>query len=304
MKTKTKSNQSSISEKKFISADPEKCTGCKVCEIICAIKRENQYISSYSRIKIIRIYSLINLAMTCRLCDNAPCIIACPQNCLVQSEKTGTIIVDEHKCDCCGVCIQVCPHGAISLRPENDTVLICDLCDGKPQCVEWCPEEALSLVTQKELNNNILNVIEKMIIKETWGLSEATVPKAKKPQSDNQKQSLKNQNQTEKETISFFQQTKQKKAMINSLNLLFDTLSETNPIEILIYGMFVKKHLATIVPARRKEKIEKTLEWLDEAVELVEEYKLTMPHNSDSRNNELLRSSKKDRWLTEHITKG
>jgi carbon-monoxide dehydrogenase iron sulfur subunit len=297
MKTKTKSNQSSISEKKFISADPEKCTGCGVCEIICAIKRENQYNSSYSRIKILRMYRLINLAMTCRLCDNAPCVIACPQKCLVQSEKTGTIIVDEHKCDCCGVCIQVCPHGAISLHPEKDTVLICDLCDGEPQCIEWCPEEALSLVTQKELNKNILKAIEKMIIKETWGLSEATVPKTKKQQSDNQQQPVKKQNQTEKEAVTFFQQTKQKKAIIKSLNLLFDTFSETNPIEILVYGMFVKKHLATIVPARRKEKIEKTLEWLNEAVGLVEEYKLTTPDNSASRNNGLLRSSKKDRGV-------
>ena len=285
-------NQSSISEKKFIAADLGKCTGCGICEIICAIKRENQYNSRCSRIKILRMYRLVNLAMTCRLCDNAPCVIACPQKCLVQSEKTGVIIVDENKCDCCGLCMEVCPHGAISLHPEKETVLICDLCEDDPQCIEWCPEEALSLVTQKELDKNILKATEKILIKETWGLSEATVCKTKKLQSDNQ-QLVKTEKRTEKEVNSFIQQTKQKKAIRKTLNLLFDAFSETNPIEILVYGMFVKKHLSTIVPAGSKEKIEKTLEWLEDAIRLVEEYMLTHPDILVSMHDERLESLKK-----------
>ena len=267
-------NQSSNSEKKFIATDLEKCTGCGICEIICSIKRENQYNPRFSRIKILGIYGLVNLAMTCRLCYNASCVIACPRQCLVQSEKTGIIIVDENKCDCCSVCIEVCPHGAISLHPEKDTVLICDLCEGEPKCIEWCPEEALSLVSQKELDKNILKVTEKILINEAWGSSENIVPKTEKLHSDNQ-QLVNTENQTEKEVNSFIQQTKQKKALKKSLKLLFDAFAENNPIEILLYGMFVKKHLATIVPSGRKKKIEKTLEWLEEAILLVEEYKLT-----------------------------
>jgi len=282
-------NQTSISEKKFIAADLEKCTGCGTCELICAIKRENQYNSRCSRIKILRMYRIVNLAMTCRLCKNAPCVIACPQKCLVQSEKTGVIIVDENECDCCGVCMEVCPHGAISLHPERETVLICDLCDGEPQCIEWCPEEALSLVTRKELDKNILKATEKILIKETLGLSENTVNKTKKLQSDN-KEHKKTENQTEKEVNGLIQEVYQNKAIKKSLNLLFDAFAETNPIEILVYGMFVKKHLSTMVPTGSKEKIEKTLEWLEEAIRLVEEYMLTHPDNFVSRNNGLLKS--------------
>ena|SRR3990170_537016 len=51
------------------------------------------------------------------------------------------------------------------------------------------------------------------------------------------------------------------------LSLLFEALSESDPKEILIYGMYVKKNLAPMVPARREEKIEKTLEWLGKAIQ-------------------------------------
>ena len=53
------------------------------------------------------------------------------------------------------------------------------------------------------------------------------------------------------------------------LDLLVEALSESDPREILIYGMYVKKHLTSIVPAMHKEKIEKTLEWLGAAIEQI-----------------------------------
>jgi len=244
--------QSPVTEKRFIAADLEKCTGCGICELVCAIKRENVYNPRYSRIKILRLYRLVNMAVVCRLCENAPCVIACPQECLVQSEKTGVILVDEDKCDCCGWCMKVCPYGVITLNPEKETVMICDLCEGDPQCVEWCPEGALDLVTQKTFNENIRKTTANKLIKENLRLSEASGTEL----------------HTEKE------KTEKQEKIQKSLNLLIDAFSEPNPIEILIYGMFVKKNLSSMVP-RSKEKIGKTLEWLSDAIKLVEKYMLS-----------------------------
>lgn len=53
------------------------------------------------------------------------------------------------------------------------------------------------------------------------------------------------------------------------LRLLVEALSEADSREILIYGMYVKKHLTPVVPALHKEKIEKTLEWLSAAIEQI-----------------------------------
>jgi len=74
----------------------------------------------------------------------------------------------------------------------------------------------------------------------------------------------------EGEVEAVLQKVEESEAKKRVLNLLVEALSESDPREILIYGMYVKKHLASIVPAARREKIEKTLEWLGEAIELVE----------------------------------
>jgi carbon-monoxide dehydrogenase iron sulfur subunit len=260
--------QSTKTERKFVAAELEKCTGCGVCELICALKRENVYNPRCSRIKILRLYRLINMAVVCRLCENTPCIFACPKACLTQSEKTGVIMVDEEKCDCCGWCMEACPYGAITLNPEKETVMICDLCDGEPQCVEWCPEGALDLVTQKEFDKNLRKTTVNKLIKENLRLSEAAHDL---PYSE-----------SEEAEASVLQQLDKKDKMENSLNLLIEAFSEPNPIEILVYGMFVKKNLASLVPKSRT-KIEKTLKWLEEVIKLAEKNTLTqLPTASDS----------------------
>jgi len=255
--------ESEVTERKFVAADLEKCTGCGVCELVCALKREKVYNPQRSRIKILRLYRLVNMSMVCRLCENPPCVTACTLDCLTQSE-TGIIIVNEDKCDCCGWCIKACPYGAIVLNPEKETVMICDLCDGEPQCVEWCPEEALNLVTQKEFDENVREATANKLINETLRRTESSSDELENKQTKNQI------NQKESETTGFLQKVEETKAKRESLNLLLEAFSEQNPIDILIYGMYVKKHLAFIVPGASREKIEKTLEWLSDAINLVE----------------------------------
>ena len=50
------------------------------------------------------------------------------------------------------------------------------------------------------------------------------------------------------------------------LNLLLEALSETDPREILIYGMYVKKIFSPIIRAKQKDHIEKTMELLTDAI--------------------------------------
>ena len=142
-----------IHERKFVSADPDKCVGCQVCEYACSLTKEKAFNPLKSRIRVVRINQLINLAVTCRLCEDPPCVAACPREALTQSEETGLISVDKDKCNGCGWCIEACDYGAIMLHPENKVVYVCDLCKekGEPQCVKWCPEEALEVTTSDVL---------------------------------------------------------------------------------------------------------------------------------------------------------
>ena len=151
----------------FVSADPEKCVGCRICEYICSFEHNGVFNPLRSRIRVVRIYPTINLAITCRLCEDAPCVKACPRDALTQSEETGMIIVDEDKCNGCGWCIEACDFGALTLDPDKKIVMVCDLCshreDKKPQCVEWCPEEALSLTNRVILAQRArIDAVEKL----------------------------------------------------------------------------------------------------------------------------------------------
>lgn len=136
----------------FISADPNKCVGCRICEYACSYEKYKVFNPLRSRIRVVRIYPNINLSVTCRLCEDAPCVKACPRKALTQSKETGIIMVDEETCDGCGWCVEACDFGAITLDPDKKVAMICDLCssrpDKKPQCVEWCPEGALELTNR------------------------------------------------------------------------------------------------------------------------------------------------------------
>jgi TPP-dependent indolepyruvate ferredoxin oxidoreductase alpha subunit len=129
----------------FVSCDPQKCTGCVVCEYACSMEKEQVFNPSKSRIRAIRLDPLSNAAIACRACKEAPCVAACPEKALTQSSETGVVMVDEDKCNGCGWCIEACEYGAITLHPNKQKVIVCDICNGEPACIQFCPEGALTL---------------------------------------------------------------------------------------------------------------------------------------------------------------
>ena len=155
-------------EQKFVGADFDKCTGCRVCELVCALENESVFDPKLSRIQVLRLHQLVNMPVACRLCEDAPCVRACSRDALSRSEETGAIVVDDEKCDLCGWCIQACKYGAIFLNQDRKTVMICNLCEGTPQCVEWCPEGALSLMTRKDFDEKARKATVSKLIPEAW----------------------------------------------------------------------------------------------------------------------------------------
>ena len=144
----------SSAERQFVATDMAKCVGCGLCQLACAIQNERTLDATKARIKVVHLTPLACLAVACHLCEDAPCVRACPRDALTQTE-TGIILVDDEKCDTCGWCIEACPYGAIVMDPERKTVLICDLCgEEEPKCMEFCPTEAIMLVTEEEYRKN------------------------------------------------------------------------------------------------------------------------------------------------------
>ena len=78
-----------LHERKFVSVDPEKCVGCQICEYACSFTKEKAFNPLKSRIRVVRVNQLANMAVTCRLCEEPACVAACPRDALTQSKETG-----------------------------------------------------------------------------------------------------------------------------------------------------------------------------------------------------------------------
>ncbi len=141
-----------MSYPRIFSTYPEACTGCRICEMVCSLHHEKTGINpKRSMIRILDVSEKgIYIPTICRLCKNAPCVEACPSTALSQDTKTGVIHVDEEKCNGCGLCMEACNFGAISLHPEKDIAVVCDLCGGEPKCVKYCMQEALVFLKPEE----------------------------------------------------------------------------------------------------------------------------------------------------------
>lgn len=136
-------------ERNYITCDPELCTGCGICEMVCSAEKEGFFQPELSRIHLALVDEKTALSIACRFCEDTPCIDACPREALTMDEENNVIRVDKMRCSGCGWCIEACDFGAISSDHSIKSVVLCDLCEGRsqPKCVELCPKEALKVST-------------------------------------------------------------------------------------------------------------------------------------------------------------
>jgi NADP-reducing hydrogenase subunit HndC len=155
---------------KRLFVHPELCTGCKICELACAVE--------HSRSKNLlgalmesppphpRLYveaggpspsESSNMPVICYQCNPAPCITACIPQVMHRSSENGvTNVGGKRACIACSMCVMACPFGVIARAPAPDgkvMALKCDLCPGRdvPACVATCPTGAIVLMQGDEI---------------------------------------------------------------------------------------------------------------------------------------------------------
>lgn len=130
---------------KILMISPEKCTGCRTCELACSFQHTQEFNPERSRIKVLTWENAgFSIPMMCQQCDDAPCVRVCPVNAIYRSEETGAMIVNNEKCIRCKLCVQACPFGNNTYDAVSHSIIKCDLCGGDPQCAKFCPSGALS----------------------------------------------------------------------------------------------------------------------------------------------------------------
>lgn len=132
---------------KVLMIDHEKCTGCRLCELVCSVFHDGVSNATRSRIKIMKWEAEgLYIPISCQQCQDAPCKIICPVKAISRDEKLNRVIVDQSKCIGCRSCVSVCPFGAMNFNVIDRKVFKCDLCDGDPQCVRFCDVKAVDYV--------------------------------------------------------------------------------------------------------------------------------------------------------------
>src|SRR4030065_1341282 len=132
---------------KVLAISPEKCTGCRLCELVCSVFHDGVSNAARSRIKIMKWESEgLYIPMSCQQCQDAPCLIICPVKAISRDEKLSRVVVDHNICIGCRSCVTVCPFGAMGFNVIDRKNFKCDLCDGDPQCVRFCEVKAVNLV--------------------------------------------------------------------------------------------------------------------------------------------------------------
>lgn len=160
---------SELAPQQIIHANPDKCIGCKKCEIACVNahieisykEAKKRGLPVMPRIKVVKIDDL-KFPIQCRHCADAPCANACPFGLIRHVD--GVVRVNEQMCVGCKLCVMACPYGSIEVGVEGETGFAgrkdqasakkCDLCrtwranNGKDvcACVEACPKNALEIV--------------------------------------------------------------------------------------------------------------------------------------------------------------
>lgn len=129
---------------KIIQVELERCIGCRLCEVYCAVVHGEGMGVERSRIRVNTYYPGVEIPNVCFHCNDAPCRSACPVN-AIAINSNFVVEIDNEKCVGCRRCVNACPAHAIFTVKGQKSPIVCDMCSGKPSptCVEICPTNAL-----------------------------------------------------------------------------------------------------------------------------------------------------------------
>lgn len=122
---------------------PEKCLGCRSCELICSFNKTKEFNPKHSAVSVLTYdEAAISVPVMCMQCEDPACMKVCPVGAISRDEN-GAVVTDTKKCIVCKMCMSACPLGNISFNPVEKKMVKCDLCGGDPNCAKACPVGAI-----------------------------------------------------------------------------------------------------------------------------------------------------------------
>ena len=121
-----------------IDIDMLRCTGCKLCQVVCSVANFGENNPKKAGIRIVsKLFTEARYEVI--VCDQCgECIDAGPFDAI--SVASGVVTIDPELCTNCGVCVDACPKGAMFTHPDVDHPIKCILCG---ECERLCPRGIL-----------------------------------------------------------------------------------------------------------------------------------------------------------------
>ena len=137
---------------KVLMIHPDKCTGCRNCELACSFVHESQFRPSASRVQA---YTWeregMSVPMMCQQCDDAACVTVCPTGAMHRSTAMANLVDwNADTCIRCKMCTIACPFGNARYDAASSSIFKCDTCQGAPECVTFCPSGALEFLDDEQ----------------------------------------------------------------------------------------------------------------------------------------------------------
>ena len=122
---------------KQLVVKPEKCIGCRTCELVCSFGHYQQFNPRLANITVLE-YEAATLAVpvVCQQCEDASCMKVCPVK-AIRRDENGACVINYDKCIGCKSCMKIgCP--AISMK-EGKAHVDFTQCVGCGVCEQLCP---------------------------------------------------------------------------------------------------------------------------------------------------------------------
>ena len=132
---------------------PEKCIGCRTCELVCSFGHYEQMNPKMSNVTVFE-YEKASVAIPimCLQCEAPSCEKVCPVH-AISRDGDGAVTINYDRCIGCKMCMNACPLGNIAYHPALRRVFKCDLCGGEPKCAAFCPSGAIAYQEADEVDD-------------------------------------------------------------------------------------------------------------------------------------------------------
>lgn len=144
---------------KILMISPEKCVGCRTCEVICSFNKTGEFNPQNAAVTVISYdEAAVSVPVMCMQCEEPSCMKVCPVGAVVKVE-TGAVIIDDKRCIGCKLCLSACPLGNITYNSKLKKIVKCNLCDGSPKCSEFCTAGVIQFKEGTPSNMNKKKII-------------------------------------------------------------------------------------------------------------------------------------------------